>query len=101
MIALPAYADFMFLYYREDLLEKYGRPVPTTWDELRETAKVILEGENDPSLQGVSFQGAAIEGTVCTFLLLVPGASGTCWRRTASSPSAGRGRSTPSTCGWG
>ena len=59
----------MFLYYREDLLEKYGRPVPTTWDELRETAKVILEGENDPSLQGVSFQGAAIEGTVCTFLL--------------------------------
>lgn len=59
----------MLLYYRKDLLEKYGRPVPTTWDELDETAKVIMEGEKDPSLQGVSFQAAAIEGTVCTFLL--------------------------------
>ena len=69
LVALPAYADSMFLYYRKDLLEKYDQPVPTTWDELRETAKVIMEGENDPTLQGVSFQGAAIEGTVCTFLL--------------------------------
>lgn len=69
LVALPAYADAMFLYYRKDLLEKYDRPVPTTWDELRETAKVIMEGENDPALQGVSFQGAAIEGAVCSFLV--------------------------------
>lgn len=55
LLALPAYADAMFLYYREDLLEKYGRPVPTTWDELSETAKVILEGERNPSLRGLSF----------------------------------------------
>lgn len=69
LLALPAYADAMFLYYRTDLLEKYGQQVPTTWDELAATAKTILEGENDPTLQGVSFQGAAIEGAVCSFLL--------------------------------
>lgn len=69
LVALPAYADAMFLYYRKDLLEKYDQEIPTTWDELAATAKVIMEGENDPTLTGVSFQGAAIEGAVCTFLL--------------------------------
>jgi len=69
LVALPAYADAMFLYYRKDLLEKYNREVPTTWTELQETAKIILEGENNPNLEGLSFQGAAIEGAVSTFLL--------------------------------
>jgi multiple sugar transport system substrate-binding protein len=52
LIALPAHADSMFLYYRRDLLEKYDRPVPTTWDELRETAKLVIEGENNPNSRG-------------------------------------------------
>ena len=69
LMALPSHADAMFLYYREDLLEKYDRPVPTTWAELKETARIIQEGEGDPNLEGLSFQGAAIEGAVCTFLL--------------------------------
>jgi multiple sugar transport system substrate-binding protein len=69
LVALPAHADAMFLYYRKDLLEKYDREVPRTWSELQETAKIVLEGEGNPSLEGVSFQGAAIEGAVCTFLL--------------------------------
>lgn len=69
LVALPAYADAMFLYYRKDLLEKYDRPVPTTWEELDETARIIMDGEKDPSLQGLSFQGAAIEGAVCSFLV--------------------------------
>lgn len=69
LMALPAYADAMFLYYRKDLLEKYNRPVPTTWTELQETAKIILDGEKNPNLEGLSFQAAPIEGAVSTFLL--------------------------------
>lgn len=69
LVALPAYADAMFLYYRKDLLEKYDQEVPTTWAELQEVASVILEGEGNANLEGLSFQAAPIEGTVCTFLL--------------------------------
>ncbi|MEJ8308225.1 ABC transporter substrate-binding protein [Agrobacterium larrymoorei] len=69
VVALPAFADSMFLYYRKDLLDKYGIAPPKTWDELTAAAKKIKEGENNPDLQGLSFQGKAIEGAVCTFLL--------------------------------
>lgn len=69
VVALPAFSDAMFLYYRTDLLEKYGLSVPTTWEELRTAARTVLEGEGDGDLQGLSFQAKAIEGAVCTFLL--------------------------------
>ncbi|MBU6260268.1 MAG: ABC transporter substrate-binding protein [Burkholderiales bacterium] len=67
--ALPAFADAMFMYYRRDLLEKYHLPPPRTWDELGREARLIQAGEHQPRLQGLSIQGAPIEGTVCTFLL--------------------------------
>ncbi|MQB22491.1 ABC transporter substrate-binding protein [Agrobacterium tumefaciens] len=69
VVALPAFADSMFLYYRKDLLDKYGIAPPKTWDELTAAVKKIAEGEKNPDLQGLSFQGKAIEGAVCTFLL--------------------------------
>lgn len=69
VVALPAFADAMFLYYRKDLLDKYHLQPPKTWDELAAEAKTVLAGEHDPTLEGVSFQGKAIEGAVCTFLL--------------------------------
>lgn len=69
LMAMPAFADAMFLYYRTDLLEKYGLQPPKTWAELESQAKTILGGESNPNLQGVSFQGKAIEGAVCTFLI--------------------------------
>jgi len=69
IVALPAFADAMFLYYRKDLLEKHGIQPPKTWDELVAASKKVMGAENDPNLQGLSFQGKAIEGAVCTFLL--------------------------------
>ncbi|MFC4174449.1 ABC transporter substrate-binding protein [Microvirga sp. GCM10011540] len=69
VVALPAFADAMFLYYRKDLLEKHGIQPPQTWEELTAASKKIMEAEKDPNLQGLSFQGKAIEGAVCTFLL--------------------------------
>jgi len=74
LIALPYFADSQFLYYRKDLLEKYKRPVPKTWDEMMETAKIVMDGEKNPQLQGFSTAGSPIEGTVCTYLVPLWGA---------------------------
>lgn len=67
--AMPAFADAMFMYYRKDLLDKYKIAEPKTWDELAAASKKIQAGEGNPNLQGLSIQGAPIEGAVCTFLL--------------------------------
>ena len=69
LVAMPAFADALFLYYRKDLLEKHGAEPPKTWDELATTAKAIQAAEGDSELQGISFQGKPIEGAVCTFLV--------------------------------
>jgi len=68
LYAIPAFTDAQFLYYRKDLLDKYGFQPPKTWEELKNQALTIMKGENDPNLQGFNYQGAAIEGTNCTFL---------------------------------
>lgn len=44
---LPFMADAGALYYRSDLLEKYGKEVPETWSELIATGKEIAEKEGD------------------------------------------------------
>lgn len=76
LVALPGFADAMFLYYRTDLLEKYGFKPPTTWDEAIQQAQTILQRENNPTLNGIGFIGAPAEGTVCTFLLPIWAAGG-------------------------
>lgn len=69
VMALPSQGDSMFMYYRKDLLAKHGVAEPKTWDDLAAGAKKIMAAENNNNLQGLSFQGAPIEGAVCTFLL--------------------------------
>jgi multiple sugar transport system substrate-binding protein len=69
LAAMPAFADAMFMYYRKDLLDKHGVKEPKTWDELAAAATKIQKAEGNPNLQGLSIQGAPIEGAVCTFLL--------------------------------
>lgn len=41
IVALPDFADSMFLYYRKDLLDKYGVKPPSTWDELATASQKI------------------------------------------------------------
>jgi multiple sugar transport system substrate-binding protein len=69
LVAMPAFADAMFMYYRKDLLEKHKIAEPSTWDDLAAAAKKIQAAEGNANLQGLSIQGAPIEGAVCTFLL--------------------------------
>jgi multiple sugar transport system substrate-binding protein len=69
VVSLPYFADAQFLYYRKDLLAKYKRPVPKTWDDVMETAQIIMQGEKNQNLRGFETAGAPIEGTVCTYLV--------------------------------
>jgi multiple sugar transport system substrate-binding protein len=69
LYAMPSQGDSMFMYYRKDLLSKHGIATPKTWDDLAAAAKKVTAAEGNPNLQGLSFQGAPIEGAVCTFLL--------------------------------
>jgi trehalose/maltose transport system substrate-binding protein len=71
LVAMPWFGDFGILYYRTDLLKKYGYSAPpTTWDQLFAMAKKIQDGEqkDNPNFSGFVFQGNAYEGLTCDAL---------------------------------
>ncbi|KAB0538499.1 ABC transporter substrate-binding protein [Pseudochrobactrum saccharolyticum] len=71
LIALPLFADAAVLFYRKDLLEKYQKSVPKTFDELTETAQYIQDKERmsgNKGINGYVFQANAYEGLTCTAL---------------------------------
>ena len=71
LVALPLFTDAPALYYRSDLLEKYGKEVPKTWAELKATAQEIQDGERaagQADLWGFVWQGNAYEGLTCNAL---------------------------------
>ncbi|MCB8837620.1 ABC transporter substrate-binding protein [Aurantimonas sp. VKM B-3413] len=68
LVAFPMYTDAPALYYRSDLLEKYGKEPPKTWAELTEIAKEIQDKEREAGnaqMNGFVFQGAPYEGLTC------------------------------------
>lgn len=72
LVALPFNVEVGLLYYRTDLLAKYGyRHPPETWDELAQMARRIQSGERGEDRKdfwGFVWQGAAYEGLTCNAL---------------------------------
>ena len=79
LVAIPLFTDAPALYYRKDLLEKYSQSVPTTWEEMAATAKVVQDGERAAGMAdiwGFVFQGNAYEGLTCDALEWVKSSGG-------------------------
>jgi trehalose/maltose transport system substrate-binding protein len=72
LIGAPFYVDYGLLYYRTDLLRKYGfSHPPRTWDELETQAVRIQNGERSNGKRdfwGYVWQGADYEGLTCDAL---------------------------------
>ncbi|MDQ0516029.1 trehalose/maltose transport system substrate-binding protein [Kaistia geumhonensis] len=71
LVAMPLFTDAPALYYRKDLLEKYGKTPPKTWAELAATAKEIQDKEREAGskdIWGFVWQGNAYEGLTCNAL---------------------------------
>ncbi len=76
LFAVPWFVDAGVLYYRKDLLSKYGFGPPTTYPELVEISHKILGEERDPRLSGFLWQGMQYEGLVCAALEFIRGNGG-------------------------
>jgi multiple sugar transport system substrate-binding protein len=76
LYAVPWYVDAGVLFYRRDLLDRYGVRPPTTWPELARITRVILDGERNPDLKGFLWQGKQYEGLVCVALEFIRGHGG-------------------------
>ena len=72
LVSIPVYTDAGLLFYRTDLLEKYGyNAPPKTWEELAAMAKRIQDGERaagNSDFQGFVFEGKASESVTCNAL---------------------------------
>lgn len=75
---VPFWISSGLLYYRKDLLEKYGLKPPETWEEMVGQAKRILEAEKkqNPNLKGYSAQFKQYEGLVCNMLEFIMSGGG-------------------------
>jgi len=71
LVAMPWYTDAGVLFYRKDLLQKYGRSPPQTWQQLTESARIIQNAERaagNTRMQGFVFQAKGYEGLTCDAL---------------------------------
>ena len=73
---LPLYTNAIHLFYRGDLLAKYGLSAPKTWEEMIEQAKLVTQKEGNPDLKGYISMWAEIEGLFMNYLQFFWGAGG-------------------------
>ncbi|GGD99303.1 ABC transporter substrate-binding protein [Aureimonas endophytica] len=74
LISMPMYMDVGLMYYRKDLLDKYGLQPPKTWDELASEAKTVQDKERaagQGDLWGYTWQAKSYEGLTCDAIELV------------------------------
>ncbi|MBI2349189.1 MAG: extracellular solute-binding protein, partial [Deltaproteobacteria bacterium] len=83
----PVFIDAGLLYYRRDLLAKYGFSPPQTWPELVRQARKILAEENEPQLTCYSGQFNQYEGLICNMMEYILGNGGALWDETGLSSS--------------
>jgi trehalose/maltose transport system substrate-binding protein len=79
LVAMPWFGDYGILYYRTDLLKKYGyKAPPKTWSQLFSMARKIQNGEQktNKNFYGFVFQGNAYEGLTCNALEWIASAGG-------------------------
>jgi multiple sugar transport system substrate-binding protein len=89
---VPLFIDAGMLYYRKDLLARYGFSPPRTWLELVAQAKAVLAQEKDPHLTGFSGQFKQYEGLVCNMMEYVLSNGGALWDANALKGSLHDGR---------
>lgn len=72
LVGVPFYVDMGLLYYRADLLEKYGyKAPPSTWDELEEMSTRIQKGERaagNAAFWGMLLSAEPTESLTCIAL---------------------------------
>ena len=72
LVAVPYHSDLGVLFYRKDLLRRYGyKAPPRTWDELEQMSVKIQNGERargQKDFWGFTWPGAAGEGLTCNAL---------------------------------
>jgi trehalose/maltose transport system substrate-binding protein len=71
LLGMPFFTDAGLLFYRKDLMDKYGLKAPETWADLEAAAKKVMEGERKAGaadFQGFVFQAKAYEGLTCDAL---------------------------------
>jgi trehalose/maltose transport system substrate-binding protein len=72
LVAVPYHSDLGVMFYRKDLLRRYGyRTPPRTWDELEQMSVRIQQGERargQKDFWGFLWPGAAGEGLTCNAL---------------------------------
>lgn len=74
---IPRITDAGIFVYHKDLLDKYGFAPPETWEEVIAQSQAILAGENSPTLAGLLFQAAQIEGITLNYLEFLHGTGAT------------------------
>jgi multiple sugar transport system substrate-binding protein len=76
LYGLPFTTDGGLLYYRKDLLDKYGVKPPTSFDEMKAACDKIQAGEKDSKLECFAGQYNKYEGLTVNFDEAVHGAGG-------------------------